>query len=131
MLNQLKERAAQEQNLLKNQVKYNLTGSVVMKNLQDREHGPLSKEAEARYLEDLEKILRQDIDRFPTVNIRLQSQGTKLRFNKAAQVMPMPLKSVKQKIVYQAVCPCQTCRKTGRLEHMSFENPTSQKVADV
>ncbi len=62
-LKQLEAKKGQEQQQIRNEVKYNLTGNVVRKRLE----GGLKEQS--KYIEELERVIKQDMERFPTVKV--------------------------------------------------------------
>lgn len=115
--------------MIKNQVKYNLTGNVVRKRLE----GDQQFKDYNHYVDELERVLRQDIEKFPVVKVQLmEAAADNYKFNRATSVFPMPCKLIAQPVHYMTMCPCFACRMSNRGDINTVKDPTDViKVANI
>ena len=69
------------------QFKYNVAGNLV----RSRMKGERNLRDSAKYIEELERVLKQDSDKFPK-NVVVFEGSYEKRFNKSQHVQVMPLK---------------------------------------
>lgn len=120
------KKAREARHQIKNQIKYSLTSNVVRKRMEG------GFKDNHKYLEELERVLKQDIDKFPANKVELTGgHGEVKRFNMEKSVLPMPVKKVMEPIHIASVCLCAACKLTKRVEVNTFEDPTHMKVADI
>ena len=88
------------------QFKYNVAGNLV----RSRMKGERNLRDNAKYIEELERVLKQDSDKFPK-NVVVFEGSYEKRFNKSQHVQVMPLKQVNQPFDGNIFwCNCNVCK---------------------
>ena len=84
------------------------------------------------YTEELERVLKQDSEKFPKNVIVFEGNNEK-RFNKSQHVQVMPLKQVNQPFDGNIFwCNCDVCKIGKKMPQVTMQDPTLMKnIVDI